>query len=81
MRTAWSFYGRGGPRWRRDDVRDALAAAGLCHPWYYDRHGNRHEYWHAAVEVEPWTQSNAYRDPVPHWYDGLRPDSACVRSH
>ena len=79
-RTAWSFFGRDCPKWRRDDVRDALDAAGIHHPWYYLR-GRVHEYWHAAVEVEKWTQSNAYRAPVPHWYDGLRPHSTAIRSY
>lgn len=80
-RTAWSFFGRACPKWRRDDVRDALAAAGFSHPWYYTRSGNVYEYWHIGAEVEPWKQSRVTRGAVPHWYDGLRPESDCIRSY
>ena len=73
--TSWCFWGEGCPKWHRDDLRDALAVSGLFHPWYWRySHGRRirHEYWHIAVEVAPWRQSRAFREPVPPWYGGLR---------
>jgi hypothetical protein len=81
--TAESFWPNA-PKWRRDDVRDSLVAAGLFLPWYW-RHGavggDVHEYWHCAVELEPWSQVHAYRGTPPHWYDGLRPESNAIRTH
>jgi len=82
--TAESFWGSPCPKWRRDDVRDALVAAGLYHPWYWvDGIEGRGilEYWHCAVEMRPWTQTHAYRGTPPHWYDGLRPNSAAIRTN
>jgi len=84
--TSWSFWGDGCPKWRRDDVRDSLIAAGLYLPWYYYRawiegYYKLHEHWHASVELEPWAQSHAYRETPPHWWDGLRPDSTAIRTH
>ena len=84
--TAESFWGSPCPKWRRDDIRDSLVAAGLFHPWYYYRswvegYFKLHEYWHIAVELNPWTQPHAYRETPPHWYDGLRPNSTAIRTH
>ena len=83
--TAESFWGSPCPKWRRDDIRDSLVAAGLYHPWYYYRswiegYYKLHEYWHIAVELAPWTQPHAYRETPPHWWDGLRPGSAAIRT-
>jgi hypothetical protein len=83
--TAQSFW-PDAPKWRRDDIRDSLVAAGLFHPWYYYRswvegYYKLHEYWHIAVELVPWTQPHAYRETPPHWYDGLRPGSTAIRTH
>ncbi|MCX7021997.1 MAG: hypothetical protein NTW26_06965 [bacterium] len=84
--TAESFWGSPCPKWRRDDIRDSLVAAGLYHPWYFYRswvegYFKLHEYWHIAVELDPWTQVHAYRETPPHWYDGLRPDSTAICTH
>ena len=81
--TAESFW-PGAPKWRRDNIRDALVAAGLFHPWYWRNGvvgGDVLEYWHAAVELKPWTQKHAYRGMPPHWYDGLRPGLMAVRTN
>lgn len=80
--TAESFWPKA-PKWRRDDIRDTLIAAGLFHPWYWAGGrvgGNVHEYWHTAVELKPWTQKHAYRGIPPHWWDGLRPGSTAIRT-
>jgi len=83
--TAESFWPNA-PKWRRDDIRDSLVAAGLFHPLYYYRswvegYYKLHEYWHIAVELNPWTQRHAYRETPPHWWDGLRPGSTAIRTH
>ena len=73
--TTWSFWGENCPKWRRDDLRDAMYRCGIHHPWYWRGGivgGAILEYWHAAVEFVKWKQKKAYRGPVPHWYDGLR---------
>jgi hypothetical protein len=73
--TSWSFWGEKCPKWRRDDLRDAMHRSGIHHPWYWRGGivgGAILEYWHAAVEFVKWKQKKAYRGPVPHWYDGLR---------
>ncbi|MCK4592931.1 hypothetical protein KAU45_00415 [bacterium] len=81
--TSWSFWGKGAPKWRRDDVRDTLVCVGLYLPWYW-KHGTIDgtvlEHWHTSVELEPWTQIHAYRGTPPHWYGGLRPESNAIRT-
>jgi len=65
-RTAESFFGRGCSPYLRNKVRDTLYQAGFRFPWYY-RRGKLHEFWHIALEIEPWRQKHAYRDCPPHW--------------
>jgi len=65
-RTAKSFFGKNCAPECRNTVRDNLYQAGFRFPWYW-KNGKVHEHWHIALEIDPWTQSKAYRDCPPHW--------------
>jgi len=66
-RTAKSFFGKNCAPECRNTVRDNLYRAGFRFPWFWKRNGGIHEHWHIALEVDRWTQKNAYRDCPPHW--------------
>ncbi|MCP4541573.1 MAG: hypothetical protein GY832_30955 [Chloroflexi bacterium] len=65
-RTAESFFGKNCAPEKRNAVRDNLFKAGFRFPWYW-KNGRIHEHWHIALEIDPWTQKNAYRECPPHW--------------
>ena len=65
-RTAESFFGKNCSPECRNTVRDNLHRSGFRFPWYW-KNGKIHEHWHIALEVDRWTQKNAYRDCPPHW--------------
>jgi len=56
---------------RRDIVRAKLYEAGFFYPWYWKAGivgGQVLEHWHVGIEVQPWTQKNAFRGETPPWY-------------
>jgi len=68
--TAIRFFNSGAGK-HRDEVRAALFDAGFYFPWYWKNGvvgGTVKEHWHIGAEVQPWTQSRAYRGNPPPWY-------------
>ena len=46
--------------WLRDMLRKSFWECGFYYPWLW-KNNRLHEFWHISIELEPWTQKNAYR--------------------
>ena len=71
LTTDWTrnSYWPDGPDWHKDALRRIMYEAGFMLPWYKSG-----EFWHFSVEIEKWSQSNAYREEPYAWNGRYVPD-------